>query len=150
MYKRQDFIFIRSIFLLINKYLDKVKIFIPIILFWLSISSCEEKINCQIYHEGQFEIIDDSRDVLIERDKEYQIETDRSNGNFTKFRIVWLNPCTYRLFFLEGNEAIYDAWKNNFLEVMIIEGTDSEYSFSATFSKTGKTESGKVKKLNAI
>ena len=87
---------------------------------------------------------------MIERDKEFQIETERSTGMYTKFRIVWLNACTYRLFFLEGNEVLYESWKNSFMEVMIIDGTPSEYTFKAVFSKNGNSETGLVKKLTAI
>jgi len=109
--------------------------------------SCGPKVDCQLYHTGQYELVDDNRDVLIERDREFQTETVRSTGEYTKFRIVWLNPCTYRLFFLEGNEALYEAWKESFMEVMILEGSSEEYSYKATFSQSGKSELGKVRKL---
>jgi len=126
------------------------KIFFCIFFFGIFLSNCSQSIDCNIYHEGMFEIVDDSRDVLIERGKEFQIETVRSTGDYTKFRIIWLNPCTYRLFFLEGSQAIYEAWRNDYLEVMIIEGSESEYTYKAVSSKTGKSEIGMIKKLNAI
>jgi len=128
----------------------KAKLFFFLIFLCLFLTNCDDSIDCTVYHQGKFEIVDDTRDVLIERDKEFQIETVRSTGIFSKYRIIWTNPCTYRLFFLEGPEPIYEAWHNNYLEVMILEGTESEYSFKAVFSKSGKSETGVVKKLNAI
>lgn len=128
------------------------KIFISIVIL-VSIavfSSCRDKVDCRLYHTGEFELIDESRDIIIMRDQEFQIETMRSTGSFTKFRIFWLNPCTYRLFFLEGTTNIHDAWDGHHMDVMILEGTDGEYTYKSTFSKTGLSEVGKVKKIASI
>jgi len=90
---------------------------------------------------------EDQRDVLIERFRDHQIETVTSTGNYTKYRIIWLNPCTYRLFMLEGPEPVVEAWGTSYLEVMILEGDKNGYKYKSLSSATGRSEIGYVNKI---
>jgi len=124
-------------------------IFISLLLV-MTLASCGDKVDCKNFQTGKFELVDDTRDIIITRDGEFQVETVRSTGGYTKFRIFWLNPCTYRLFFLEGTTNIHDAWEGHHMDVMILEGNEAEYTYKSTFSKTGLSEVGTVRKVGTI
>ncbi len=118
-----------------------------LLILFLSVScknNDKPKVNCSLWHIGQFEIVDDKRNIHIERTESMQLETDRNSGLFTKFAINWVDNCTYQLKFLEGEEGVYSVWQNNYLQVTITAPTESGYRYSAKFSTSSVIEEGEI------
>jgi hypothetical protein len=116
----------------------------------LSISSCgsKEKLDCTQWHTGTYQLMYEGREIRIERDDFRQIESDVESGSYTVFAIKWLDDCTYRLFFSEGEERYAEIWKGEFMEVIILDPTDEGYSYKASFSGTDRSEIYEIKKIN--
>jgi len=103
--------------------------------------------DCSPWRTGKYELVDDTRDLFIERTATQQIETDRHTGDFTKFLVTWTSECTYQLYFLEGAEHYLEAWEDNFLEVLILGGDETGYSYQARFSNSDKIENYEIKRV---
>ena len=102
------------------------------------------KVNCTKWHTGLYEIVDGQRNILIERDRNTQTETDRNTSSYTKFVINWIDNCTYQLKFLEGEEGVFQVWKDNYMEVVITGPTAKGYSYRARFSNSTNSEEGEA------
>jgi len=115
---------------------------------WM-ISGCGSKVklDCTQWQTGTYQLKYEGREILIERDAHRQIESDVETGSYTVFAIRWLDDCTYRLFFAEGEEGYAAIWKGEYMEVIILEGTEEGYSYKATFSGNDKSEVYSIKKI---
>lgn len=107
----------------------------------------KSNIDCSQWHTGSYEIVDEGRNILIERDAQVQTETDRTTSSYTKFAINWIDNCTYQLKFLEGEEGVYQAWKDNFMQVTITGPTPDGYAYIAQFSNSQRKEEGQIAQI---
>ena len=118
----------------------------------LLLSACDSRkksrVSCTKWHTGSYEIVDNQRNILIEREGTIQTETDRNTSSYTKFQIQWIDNCTYQLKFLEGEEGVYQVWKDNYMEVVITGPTSSGYTYTARFSNSTNVENGSVVQIN--
>lgn len=85
--------------------------------------------DCEKYKTGEFIIRDEATGVSrIVRDKKFQ--TEYNGGNYAKYKVHWIDGCSYRLSFVKSNDpAIKEAEKNGFPELIIeiIETGDDYY-----------------------
>ena len=84
------------------------QIVICAIFFLLGSIGYSQSTKCKIFKEGKFQNIEN--DVVkseIRRTKKFQFETF---GNIEiKLKIIWITDCSYRLIFVEGNDAWWES-----------------------------------------
>lgn len=58
--------------------------------------------DCLAFKNGRFSIKSelDKQSYLIDRKDSFQVETNLLNGRVTKWRVAWLSPCRYELWYL--------------------------------------------------
>jgi hypothetical protein len=111
---------------------------------WLSVvvsllfpcSVAFSQVDCSTFRTGKFQNIENG--VVkseIERTDSTQIESD--GDVFVKFKVKWLDNCTYSLTFLSGNEAwkksVKRPKKNPELIVRIVDIKGDLYQLEARF-----------------
>jgi hypothetical protein len=86
--------------------MNRIILIASLLLFWL-ISNSQE-ISCKKFKTGKFQNIEDGVvKSKIERNDSIQIE--EYGENKIKLKIEWLNDCTHRLIFLEGNDSWWES-----------------------------------------
>ena len=64
--------------------------------------------NCKKFRTGKFENKDNGTvKATIQRND--SIQTEQYGDKEVKLKVQWINDCTYRLIFLEGNEAFWNS-----------------------------------------
>ena len=64
--------------------------------------------SCTDFKTGKFQIIEKGRPTtLIERNESFQIE--HVGKIEVKLKITWIDDCTYKLSFVNGNEAFWET-----------------------------------------
>lgn len=58
--------------------------------------------DCHFFRSGEFTLKSelDKQEYTIVRNDSIQVETNLLNGKITKWRVKWLNPCKYELWYL--------------------------------------------------
>ena len=68
--------------------------------------------NCKLFKTGKFQNIDNGvLKAKIRRND--SIQTEQYGEKEIKLKILWIDDCTYRLQFLEGNEAFWSSRPKN-------------------------------------
>ncbi|HTF04302.1 MAG TPA: hypothetical protein VK826_09755 [Bacteroidia bacterium] len=72
--------------------------------------------------------------LTITRDSLYQVETDTRTGDVSKFKVTWVDDCTYKLEFIESTdrEVRKAAKVMGILTVTITSVEEGSYKFRAT------------------
>jgi len=92
--------------------------------------------NCEKFKTGKFQNVENGlMKSQIERNDSIQVE---QHGEIVlKLKIVWINDCSYRLKFLEGNKAYWDLFgkdhSNDDLIVKITEVKEDSYTQESRF-----------------
>lgn len=115
-----------------------------------------QNLDCRNFKTGVF--IDSSENVdfktKITRTKDYQIEEYGELGITIKMKVVWLNNCSYKLEFIEGNEAWYEEFgeeNDDDLIIKIIDIQDDYYIQETHFIENKiKPYQSKIKKVSDI
>jgi hypothetical protein len=69
------------------------------------VSAQDNKMDCQKFKIGTFHYINDSSElVVVQRSKRYQVERNQKTGQVDKFKVKWVNDCTYE---------IHQFWSNS-------------------------------------
>ncbi len=108
----------------------------------------EETPDCEKYKTGTFI---SPFGTVIKRDAEFQIETNKTSGVKIKLKVIWIDECTYRLKFVEGNKALTDRigpGPHSDLICEIVE-TGEDYYYHIT-SDEGNDEAAPKSKLIKI
>jgi len=80
---------------------------------------CQE-LDCSRFRTWIFLSSSGNLKTKIIRDHEFQIEEYSPLGIVIRMKVHWINSCTYKLEFIEGNKAWYDNYGYNNDEDMII------------------------------
>lgn len=124
------------------------------VLLLVGINSYAQQTNCEKFKEGVF--IDASEElgtnVKITRTKDFQFEEYEDSKISIKLEVQWIDDCTYRLIFIEGNEV----WNKKFgkggnpnLIVNILEvGEDYYLQESHLENNKNKTYKNKMYKVD--
>ena len=72
-------------------------LFLSLIFLFMLDTAVAQKYYCADFHVGKFRIKDQYGDVIIERDKKHQTETNEKEGAKLVLKINWINDCTYTL-----------------------------------------------------
>jgi hypothetical protein len=108
----------------------------------LSCSYSKSKpVNCSNFTIGKFKLRLNRFNMvwIIDRDSIFQYETDSANGNVSKWRVKWIKPCEYELWYIPTKE---DKIKKNPLtlttpfNVAILNGNEQYYIFRETMKGT--------------
>lgn len=97
--------------------------------------------DCQAFRTGTFSLKSelDRQEYLIVRNDSIQVETNMLNGRVTKWKVKWLSPCRYELWYLpeqvltsEDSFYMSHPFVND-----IITTTDSYYIFLSKLKERG-------------
>ncbi|NEQ49940.1 MAG: hypothetical protein F6K11_07385 [Leptolyngbya sp. SIO3F4] len=112
-----------------------------LIIATLVLPSCSEKaLLCSDFHDGEF-TFSASSNVRILREGDRQTEYSLEDDFVDKYRILWIDSCTYQAVLEETNRPEdLDFRSNDTLTVTIIETAEKGYRYTA--SKPGKTFEG--------
>ena len=129
----------------------KTLLFVCLLVCASHFASGQEK-ECEKFKVGHFQNIENGvGNTLIERTKDYQIERDEASGMEIKLRVTWLDECTYKLKFIEGNDKWNEkgqTWNNPDLIVNIVETGPDYYLQVAKFEGVTDFEyRSKIKKI---
>jgi hypothetical protein len=102
--------------------------------------------TCEQYRKGTFYYHFVDHDAVVQytmiRNDSVQTETNMKTGNISKYKIHWINNCSYELHFLEGTEVLprerLELKKGMVLRTTIISGTNSYYCFNSTSNLTDR------------
>lgn len=101
-------------------------------------------LNCEIYYSGYFEYDGNHSDVIIYREKEYQIEYNIKKDEWITIKLEWTENCKYSFTFLNSNIENIQKYIGEKIDVEII-GTDaSGYVYHSILRKEGKAFEGKI------
>ncbi|PZR40753.1 MAG: hypothetical protein DI538_03145 [Azospira oryzae] len=87
--------------------------------------------NCKAFRTGKYKLVDKERAYRIERDQRFQIETDLSTNETTKFKVTWVNRCEYELNIISGREDLMIFFKDKTLVIRILEIYENGYQYEA-------------------
>jgi hypothetical protein len=92
--------------------------------------------DCQKFHAGKFKL-NEMPGIVIERDSLYQIERDPKTGHYAKYKITWIDECTYVLKLIKTNDKTQRKGNRRIgdLQVKIIAVDGDVYTYSATSLK---------------
>ncbi|MGL4597480.1 MAG: hypothetical protein ACRCYO_08135 [Bacteroidia bacterium] len=92
--------------------------------------------DCQKFHAGKFKL-NDMPGIVVERDSLYQIERDPKTGHYAKYKITWIDDCTYVLKLIKTNDKTQRKGNRQIgdLQVKIIAVEGDVYTYSATSLK---------------
>lgn len=118
--------------------------FIALTLFGI-LAKCSFRSNaitdCGKFKNGKFSLPAelDRTNYLIDRQDSIQLETNQSNGNVTKWRVVWIEPCIYELWFLpekpfDNRDSFF--MMNPFVN-KILSATENYYIFQSSMEANG-------------
>lgn len=114
----------------VSKYYDNMRSCFIGILLLFSASAFGQKLACENFRDGKFEIVDPAiGKSTIERKGSYQLEYGEASELKLEFKVEWLNECTYTLE-LENvleNPAGIDLPEGMILRVEIIETKENSY-----------------------
>lgn len=106
-----------------------------ITMFWIPVNAFSQS-DCEKFRTGKFQNIENG--VIkskIERNDSIQVE--QYGEKIIKLRIEWIDECSYRLIFLEGNDAWWESRGRNRptpdLIVRIVEINGNSYLQEAKF-----------------
>lgn len=101
----------------------------------ITLISCSNNLNCSDLRTGKFEIIDPRFDhhTIIDRDQNYQIETNQKTGSKTKMSIKWVNDCKYIMTYLETDAELLKNYIGKKAEVEITKIEGSKIYFDLLF-----------------
>lgn len=117
---------------------------------------CKTSLNCDKFKTGKFEVQSKfGGKVIIERNHKFQTETLTRNGNVIRYKIKWLNECSFLLYgrqFLEGTEEIKDPkiieeFAKDTIFNEIIEITGEEYRTKSRVNKSQRWFEAKTRKI---
>ena len=115
--------------------------------FLLSACSDSQLSNdCSRYRKGMFYYhFKDSDRVshyTVARTDSIQTETNADNGNVARYKIHWINNCSYELRFIEGTEKlpqeILGLKRKMVLQTTILSGNKTFYLFRSTSNASDK------------
>lgn len=106
------------------------------LLFYLCIcSTCllAQEPACKDFKTGTFVLSNQEmgRDYRIIRNDSIQTEMVLNTGQSSKFRVKWLDDCTYELRIIEGPSEVMEFYKDKILKVTILATKGNEYTFEA-------------------
>ena len=79
-----------------------MKLIYSTLFFLLSVSFFAQNEDCLDFHEGKFLLSDEATGkTILTRKGNVQTETNKDLGMSAKFKMVWVNDCTYTLQLLE-------------------------------------------------
>ena len=108
-----------------------MKYVIVVILFLLiGCTSLKNNSDCDRFRLGTFynkSEIDNAIDTKITRTEEYQIEEYYQTGAVCKFKVKWIDQCSYKLIFDSGNTACNKTGEIKDVIVRIIETKVDSY-----------------------
>jgi hypothetical protein len=89
--------------------------------------------ECQQFRTGTF-YNPSAPHLTITRDSLYQVETDTRTGDISKFKVTWVDDCTYKLEFIESTdrEVRKAAKVMGILTVTITSVEEDSYKFRAS------------------
>ncbi|PCH66517.1 MAG: hypothetical protein COC01_07815 [Bacteroidetes bacterium] len=106
-------------------------------LFVLLISSCSINIStkCSDLKTGKFKLVsEESGTTIITRTAKEQVEINKDFNVKVRYKVKWLNACTYQLFdakIYEGDDY-FEGKKTDTLTVKITEISNDFYKISTT------------------
>ena len=79
-----------------------------LLIFALVVASTYAQDNCKNFKTGKFQNIENDI-VKAEIQRNDSIQTEKYGKIEIKLKIVWTDECSYRLIFIEGNQAFWDS-----------------------------------------
>lgn len=114
-----------------NKILLSILVFIPFILcaqLDKDINGGKQITGCKKMKKGEFyHVMPDGEIMTIKRTKKYQFEYYK--GATTKYKIEWIDECTYTLEMLKTNLDFVKELQDKILTVNIYEVTKNYYKY---------------------
>ena len=98
--------------------------------------------DCQSLRKGKFLLLDSiAGNTQIKRNKRIQIEKGEKSGMKSKYKVTWLDECTYslRLIKVLKNSKEINIPENVILNVEIIEVTEKSYVVVSSLNLGDKT-----------
>jgi hypothetical protein len=88
-------------------------------------------LDCKQFKTGKFTLTerDKAGKYIVERDHSFQTETDVVKGVTIKFKVTWINDCTYQLNTIEGQDEAMNSYRGKTLTVRILETYTDGYKF---------------------
>ena len=82
--------------------------------FYLIAQLAPAQTDCQKFKTGKFKNIEKGKDSGDYIERNDSIQTEKHGEGIIKLKVTWIDDCSYRLTFLEANEA----WWNNSLYLL--------------------------------
>jgi hypothetical protein len=96
-------------------------------------NKCDQYRNGTFYYH--FKIKEKISHYIMTRNDSMQIETNSESGNIAKYKIRWMDNCSYELKFIEGTEILPEKLlnlkKTMLIQTSILSGTKEYYLFKS-------------------
>ncbi len=106
---------------------------LPLVLLLLgtSLDWTGSELNCQQFKTGKFTLTEREKagTYIVERDLSFQTETDVARGVTIRFKVTWINDCTYQLNLVEGQDETMNSYRGKTLTIRILETYPDGYKF---------------------
>lgn len=109
-----------------------------------NISIAQNDINCKIYRTGYFEFEGKHSNIVIYRNKNYQIEYNIENGEWVTIKMNWTSDCKYSFTYINTNMNGLKQYIGHSLDVEIATGNSEGYIYHSVYKKGGKEFDGKI------
>ena len=108
-----------------------IKTSILLLFLITSLAWTRDELNCNQFKTGKFTLTEKEKagTYIVERDHSFQTETDVSRGVTIKFKVTWINDCTYHLNIVEGQDETMNSYRGKTLIVRILETYPDGYKF---------------------
>jgi len=116
-------------------------------LFFLLIGTLvtgQNKLNCKVYHTGFFEFEGKHSNVVIYRNKKYQIEYNTANNEWITIKLNWTSNCNYSFTFINTNMDNIKPFIGHSIDVNITSGNSEGYVYHSVVKDEGKEFDGKI------
>ncbi len=95
------------------------------------LASTRDELNCKQFKTGKFTLTEKEKagTYIVERDHSFQTETDVAKGVTIRFKVTWINDCTYQLNIVEGQDETMNSYRGKTLTIRILETYPDGYKF---------------------
>lgn len=102
-----------------------------LLFFGTGLAPTRSGLDCKQFKTGKFTLTEREKagTYIVERDHAFQIETDVVKGVIIKFKVTWINDCTYQLNIIEGQDESMTSYRGKTLTVRILETYTDGYKF---------------------
>ncbi|RYY69567.1 MAG: hypothetical protein EOO13_09155 [Chitinophagaceae bacterium] len=130
--------------------MKRITILATLILLSLAAAAQADNAACLSFHTGTFAYRNDSLGIIqITRTKNRQEELNEKTRVLTKFKITWVDACTYTLKQIWSNSKKQRKQNNSLNTIIITAATKDSYQFSCSCTNDpgGKNNSGTVVRI---